>query len=164
MPFHGGSTSISSFLRGNSLRYFSSVNLDWPSLIVEQHEAPPGERPEATIESFLLFLWQGEGRIEILDLQGSYVPHVIEPSTIKLYSPGAVPPVNTHFVCNFLLSEDYVRFSSQSTIEREGADAPQKEARTPLLGRCCGDSCCFRISSCCRQVSLRKAGASPEVE
>jgi AraC family transcriptional regulator len=103
MPFHGGSTSISSFLRGNSLRYFSSVNLDWPSLIVEQHEAPPGERPEATIESFLLFLWQGEGRIEILDLQGSYVPHVIEPSTIKLYSPGAVPPVNTHFACNFLL-------------------------------------------------------------
>jgi AraC family transcriptional regulator len=103
MLFQGGGTSIGSYLRGNSLRHFSSIDLEWPSLVVEQHEAPPGERPEATIDSFLLFLWQGEGQIESPDSRGSYVPHVIQPGTIKLYSPGTVTPVNTSFASKFLL-------------------------------------------------------------
>ena len=123
MRFHSGSTSIRSYLRGNSLRYFSSINLDWSSLLVEQHEAPPGERPEATIDSFLLFLWQGEGQIENPDVRGAYVPHVIQPDTIKLYSPGAVTPVNTHFACNFLLCALDQKFLVEvgETMKDEGA-------------------------------------------
>jgi AraC family transcriptional regulator len=83
----------------------SSRTLNWPGLVIEKHIAPIGERPETTIDHFLLCLWQGQtaARCEHANSRGAFVFRVIQPGTMTLYSPGAVAAVHPFTASNFLL-------------------------------------------------------------
>jgi AraC family transcriptional regulator len=73
---------------------FSSSKLHWASIALERHVVPPREVPEGMTNHILLVQWQGNSlaRGEHLNSRGRFVPYARRPTTLTLFSPGALPP------------------------------------------------------------------------
>lgn len=105
MSAQSENNAIRRFLRGASSIQLSSSKLSWSCLVLEKHIAPVGDRPETTIDCFLLCLWQGHiaARGDHANSRRSFVPRIIQPGTMTSSSPGAVAAVRPHNPSNFLL-------------------------------------------------------------
>jgi AraC family transcriptional regulator len=100
----GISEAIRVFLRGDSSRQFSSSNLSWPSAVLEQHSICAGERAETAIDHYVLSLYldSNAARCDRFD-RGSFRYRLIEPRSLMLHAPGALPPVRAYMPTNLLL-------------------------------------------------------------
>lgn len=89
--------AIHQFVRGNSSLRFSSSQLFWPGAVIEQHEAPAGERQETTVDSLLLVLYQGQNSApcDRLDSRRPTTSFSVQPRAIVLYPPDILPPVRS---------------------------------------------------------------------
>jgi AraC family transcriptional regulator len=138
-PNESRNASIRSFLRGISTMEFSSGDLCGAGVEVEQHVAPAGERPEATIDSLVLCLWQHKVpmRYDHPNSVGAFVPKLVEPDTFSLYTAGAVAPVRalspSHILmCAFdngvlqELREEMREEGNIRTIMADGSIAPDQ--------------------------------------
>lgn len=87
--------AIHRFVRGNSSLRFSSSQLFWPGAVIEQHEAPAGERQETTIDSLLLVLHQGQNAVACDRLHSRRPPtsFSVQPRAMVLHPPDILPPV-----------------------------------------------------------------------
>jgi AraC family transcriptional regulator len=85
--------TLSSFLRGGSSMRFSSRSLHWSSIDLESHIVPPREVPEGMTDHLLLMQWEGNSvaRGDYLISRGRRVPYAKRPTTLSLFSPGALP-------------------------------------------------------------------------
>jgi AraC family transcriptional regulator len=85
--------TFSSFLRGGSSMRFSSKSLHWTSIDLESHVVPPREVPEGITGHLLLLQWQGNSvaRGDYLISRGRRVPYAKRPTTLSVFSPGALP-------------------------------------------------------------------------
>ncbi len=95
-PVDSSSTRIgtfSSFLRGSSSMRFSSRGPPWTSIDLESHRVPPREVPEGMTGHLLLLQWQGNSvaRGDYLISHGRRVPYAKRPTTLSVFSPGALP-------------------------------------------------------------------------
>ncbi len=104
MTIPGSNAAIRTFLRGDSTMKLSSVELAWSRLALEGHEASPREIPEASIDSILLMLWQGDSsaRGEHASSGGSFVTYTKRPGTMTLYPSGAIPSARTSTTSDLL--------------------------------------------------------------
>jgi AraC family transcriptional regulator len=93
-PVESGSPRIASIIRGESSMRFSSSNLHWTSIDLESHVVPPREVPEGMTDRLLLLQLQGNSvaRGDHLNCRGRLVTFAKRPSTLALFSPGALPP------------------------------------------------------------------------
>jgi AraC family transcriptional regulator len=115
------------FLRGSSTLGFSSRELGWKGLLVEQRSAGSGERPEAIAEHYILALvcgrpWTGEhpnGR-------GRFVSTANVPGMITLISPGIVPAIRTKEGCEHILCALETSFVKgvENELDRRPAGSP----------------------------------------
>jgi AraC family transcriptional regulator len=128
-----GSASIRQFLRGQSSLRFSSSRMAWKDAIVEQHEAPAGERQEATIDSFILLLQEGQksSRCDHINSSDESSPSV-PPSSMMIFSPGILRPVRSTETVNLLLCALDRRFLSEAQKEMndDGIKCATPEALT----------------------------------
>jgi AraC family transcriptional regulator len=99
--------AIHRFVRGNSSLRFSSSQLFWPGAVIEQHEAPAGERQETTIDSSLLVLYQGQNVVpcDRLDARRPITSFSVQPRAIVLYPPDILPPVRSSESATLLICE-----------------------------------------------------------
>jgi AraC-like DNA-binding protein len=88
---------IRELVRGESRCLFSSAGLGWPSIMLEQHEILPEARPAAELSGFVLCLWNNREtmRCDHPDVNGSFVPKLVHPGTLSLYTKGALATVRT---------------------------------------------------------------------
>jgi AraC family transcriptional regulator len=85
--------TFSSFLRGESSMRFSTRGLHWTSIDLESHLVLPREVPEGITGHLLLMQWQGNSvaRGDYLISRGRRVPYAKRPTTLSIFSPGALP-------------------------------------------------------------------------
>lgn len=88
---------IRSFLRSESRCLFSSAGLGWPGIMLEQHEIPPDSRPATELSSLVLCLWNNSEsmRCDHPNVNGHFVPKLVHPGTLSLYTKGALAKVRT---------------------------------------------------------------------
>ena len=89
--------AIREFMRDRSRVLFSSRGLGWSGLLMEQHEFSADEWPAAELSGLLLCLWNSPQtkRCDHPDTNGKFVPKLVHPGTLSLYTPGALPSVRT---------------------------------------------------------------------
>ena len=99
------SATIHRFVRGNSSLRFSSSKLSWRGVVIEQHEAPAGERQETTIDSTLLVLYQGQNATACgwRDSRRPTIPVSIQPRAMMAYPPSTLPSVRSSASATLLL-------------------------------------------------------------
>jgi AraC family transcriptional regulator len=110
---------------------FSNRNLHWTSIALESHVVPPREVPEGRTDDLLLVQWQGNfvARGEHLDSRDRLVPYARRPTTLTLYSPGALPPARGTTKSDVLLcaidKDFFYKVSDEMKHERmAGSAAP----------------------------------------
>jgi len=87
--------AIREFMRGKSQLMFSSRGLGWAGLLLEQHQFPAGEWPASELSGLVLCLWNNAEtlRCDHPDVNGNFVPKLVHPGTLSLYTAGALPAV-----------------------------------------------------------------------
>jgi AraC family transcriptional regulator len=87
--------AVGQFMRGKSRVLFSSSGLGWAGLLMEQHVFPAGEWPAAELGGLVLCLWNNAStvRCDHPDANGSFVPKLVHPGTLSLYTAGTLPAV-----------------------------------------------------------------------
>jgi AraC family transcriptional regulator len=85
--------AIRQFMRGKSRILFSSSGLGWSGLVMEQHEFSASEWPAAELSGLLLCHWNNAKtlRCDHPDANGNFVPKLVHPDTLSLYTPGTLP-------------------------------------------------------------------------
>jgi AraC family transcriptional regulator len=85
--------TFSRFLRGESAMRFSSRSLNWTLIDLERHVVPPREVPESMTDHHLLMQWRGDSiaRGEYRISHGRRIPYAKRPTTLSIFSPGALP-------------------------------------------------------------------------
>jgi AraC family transcriptional regulator len=132
---------ISQFMRDRSRLLFSSHDLGWSGLLIEQHEFPPGEWPVSNLSGSILCLWNNTEtvRCDYPDANGNFVPKLVHPGKLSLYTAGPLPAMRPcghtySLICafdtDFLLGVPEEILSESNTCS--GADG--------LISQ---DKCCF---------------------
>lgn len=148
-PNQSRNTIIRSFLRGNSKMEFSSGDLCGSGVEVEEHVAPAGERVQTEIDGLLLCLNRNKEsqRYDQPNSAGVFVPKLIKPDTLALYTSGAVAPVRRLLPSHILmcafdnrvlqeLREEMREEGNIWTITTDGSVAPdQRGFMDPQLRR-----------------------------
>ena len=88
---------IRNFVRGESRCLFSSAGLGWPGIMLEEHEISPKSRPAAELSRLVLCFWNNNEtmRCDHPDANGYFVPKLVHPGTLSLYTRGALAEVRT---------------------------------------------------------------------
>jgi AraC family transcriptional regulator len=87
--------AIRQFMRGPSRILFTSRGLGWSGLLLEQHELSVCEWPESELKGLVLSYWNNATplRCDHPDAHGHFVPKLVHPGTLSLYTSGALPTV-----------------------------------------------------------------------
>jgi AraC family transcriptional regulator len=87
--------AIRQFMRDRSRLLFSSNGLGWSGLLMEQHEFLAGEWPASKLSGSILCLWNNTKtvRCDHPDANGNFVPKLVHPGTLSLYTAGVLPAV-----------------------------------------------------------------------
>ena len=88
---------IRNFVRGESRCLFSSAGLGWPGIMLEEHKIASKSRPAPELSRLVLCFWNNNEtmRCDHPDANGYFVPKLVHPGTLSLYTRGALAEVRT---------------------------------------------------------------------
>lgn len=150
--------SIRAFVRGRSRMLFSSGGLGWTGLLMEQHELVPGAWPESELSGVVLCYWNNTQvlRCDHPDAYGRFVPKLIHPGTLSVYTTGTLPTLRPSSRAHLLLCA----FDADLALELPEDLRSESNMRSLADGLIAQDMHCF-MDAPLREI-LERLGAEAE--